>query len=211
MDAETRARAFEPFFTTKEPGRGTGLGLSTAFGIVTQSGGTVRVESEPGQGTTFTVLLPHVGEAAPVAEAARDGAEPLPAVGETVLLVEDETAVRRTARRVLERHGYHVLEARHGADALLVWEERAGAVDVVLTDLRMPELGGGELLQRLRAHRPTLPAVLMSGYVHETLDRTLAGDTPVQTLDKPFTTAELLSAVRGALDGARATPRRSDS
>lgn len=206
MDAETRARAFEPFFTTKEPGRGTGLGLSTAFGIVTQSGGAMRVESAPGEGATFTVLLPRVSEPAPAPEGARSGAVAPKAVGETVLLVEDETAVRRTARRVLERNGYQVLEARHGADALLLWEERDGAVDVVLTDLRMPELGGGELLQQLRARRPTLPAVLMSGYVQEPMEGVLAGGVPVQTLDKPFTPAELLSAVREALDGTPADP-----
>lgn len=203
MDAATRVRVFEPFFTTKEPGRGTGLGLSTAFGIVAQSGGTIRVESAPGTGTTFAVLLPRAGDLAPAAEAARGTTDAPAAVGETVLLVEDETAVRRTARRVLERHGYHVLEARHGADALLVWDERGGAVDVVLTDLRMPELGGGELLRQLRARRPTLPAVLMSGYVQEPAAGEATAGPPVRTLDKPFTPVQLLDAVRGALDGGR--------
>ncbi|GJG86326.1 hypothetical protein tb265_15070 [Gemmatimonadetes bacterium T265] len=200
MDAETRARAFEPFFTTKEPGRGTGLGLSTAFGIVTQSGGTVQVESTPGEGATFTVLLPSAGDATPAADLARGAAGAPAAVGKTVLLVEDETAVRHTARRVLERHGYRVLEARHGADALLLWDERAGAVDVVLTDLRMPELGGYELLKQLRARSPALPAVVMSGYVHEPEAPDAAPGPSVRTLDKPFSPAQLLDAVRGALE-----------
>jgi len=161
----------------------------------------MRVESAPGAGTTFAVLLPSAGDVAPAAEAARGGTEMPAAVGETVLLVEDEMAVRRTARRVLERHGYRVLEARHGADALLVWDECDGAVDVVLTDLRMPELGGGELLRHLRARRPTLPAVLMSGYVQEPAVGEATAGPPVRTLDKPFTPAQLLDAVRGALEG----------
>ncbi len=203
MDAETRARVFEPFFTTKEPGRGTGLGLSTAFGIAAQSGGTMRVESAPGHGATFSLLLPAAGDAAPAAESAAGPAAPR-AVGETVLLVEDETVVRRTARRVLERHGYQVIEARHGADALLVWDERGGAVDVVVSDLRMPELGGCELVQRLRARCPTLPAVLMSGYVQEPPAGEARAGPRVWTLDKPFTSAQLLDAVRSALDGRAA-------
>ena len=198
MDAETRARAFEPFFTTKEPGRGTGLGLSTAFGIAAQSGGTLHVESAPGEGATFSLLLPSAGEAAPAAEPARATADAQRSAGETVLLVEDESAVRLTARRVLERHGYRVIEARHGADALLMWDERGGVVDVVLTDLRMPEMGGGELLTELRRRRPNLPAVLMSGYVQAPLQG--AAGPPVPTLDKPFTPEQLLQAVRGALD-----------
>ena len=199
MDAATRSRAFEPFFTTKAPGRGTGLGLATAFGIAAQSGGTMCVESAPGEGATFALLLPSAGEVAPAAEAARGSAAP-PSVGETVLLVEDEIAVRNTARRVLERHGYHVLEARHGADALMLWDERDGTIDVVLTDLRMPEMGGGELLTQLRARRPTLPAVLMSGYVQAPLPADRVPGPPVRTLDKPFTPEQLLQAVRRALD-----------
>ncbi|HEY0780521.1 MAG TPA: PAS domain-containing protein [Gemmatirosa sp.] len=215
MDAATRARVFEPFFTTKEPGRGTGLGLSTAFGIAAQSGGTISVESAPGHGTTFSLLLPSAGDVAPDADAARTGAAARRSGGETVLLVEDETAVRRTARRVLERHGYQVVEARHGADALLLWEERGGAVDVLLTDQRMPELDGSELLKRLRERCPTLPAVVMSGYVEEAVAGEAVEGPPVSTLDKPFTTAQLLEAVRGALDtagppppAAAVTPRR---
>ncbi len=208
MDAATRAHVFEPFFTTKEPGRGTGLGLSTAFGIAAQSGGTILVESTPGLGTTFAVLLPSAGDVAPAADPARGGTASERAGGETVLLVEDENAVRRTARRVLERHGYRVFEARHGADALLVWDERGGDVDVVLTDQRMPELGGRELVKRLRERCPELPAVIMSGYVEEPVGGAAATGPPVRTLDKPFTPAQLLDAVRGALDARAVTPRR---
>ena len=211
LDSATRVRVFEPFFTTKEPGRGTGLGLSTAFGIAAQSGGTLHVESAPGQGATFSVLLPSAGEVAPTPDTVRGAANVTAVGGEMILLVEDETAVRRMARRVLERHGYRVLEARHGGDALLVWDESGAVVDLVLTDLRMPEMGGGELIRRLREQHPTLPAVMMSGYVEEPSGGEMAAGAPVRTLDKPFTAAQLLDAVRGALDAAAVTPRRSNS
>ncbi len=191
MEAATRARVFEPFFTTKPVGEGTGLGLATVFGIVAQSGGTVQVESEPGRGTTFTVLLPAVdeaGDAAPPPDAPR-GAE-------TVLLVEDDAGVRGVARRMLERHGYTVVEAEHGVDALGQIEHRGGAVDLVLTDVRMPGLDGRELARRLRAERPSLPVVLMSGYPSES-----ATAADLRFLAKPFTAGALLHTVRDALDG----------
>ena len=195
MDAATRARVFEPFFTTKPPGQGTGLGLSTAYGIAEQSGGTMLADGAPGEGATFTVLLPSAARERPTADperptVARRGG----AAGQagTVLLVEDEAAVRRMTRRLLERPGYRVLEARHGAAALLVGEAHGGAVDVLVTDLRMPEMGGPELIGRLRARRPGLPTVLMSGYVREIA--TDAGKE-VRALDKPFTPEELLGAV----------------
>ena len=194
LDAATRARVFEPFFTTKPPGQGTGLGLSTAYGIAAQSGGTMLAEGAPGEGATFTLLLPAAsggGRRSPEAERASPGAAAGASAG-TVLLVEDEAAVRRIARRLLERHGFRVLEARHGADALLTWDEHRGAVDVLGTDLRMPEMGGPELIERLRARRPDLPVVLMSGYVRE--NGAGAGQA-VRALDKPFTPEELLGAV----------------
>ena len=190
MDAATRARAFEPFFTTKPIGEGTGLGLATVFGIVAQSGGTVQVESEPGRGTTFTVLLPAVDEeddAAPAPDAPR-GAE-------TVLVVEDDASVRGVARRMLERHGYTVFEAEHGVDALGQIEHRGDEVDLVLTDVRMPGLDGRELARRLRAARPSLPVVLMSGYPSES-----ATAADLRFLAKPFTAGALLHTVRDALD-----------
>jgi two-component system, cell cycle sensor histidine kinase and response regulator CckA len=199
MDEATRARAFEPFFTTKAPGVGTGIGLATVLGIVEQSGGTVDVETAPGAGATFTVRLPLVDGAV---DDTVLGAAPPPSGTETVLLVEDETVVRDTAARILERHGYRVLTARHGDDALLLWRAHAPEIELLVTDLRMPERGGQSLLGALRAERPSLPAVVMSGYA--------SGRTPGERellgrevfLAKPFTLESLLLQVRAALDGA---------
>ncbi len=198
MDVPTQARIFEPFFTTKELGKGTGLGLSTVYGIVDQSGGHVTVESAPGQGATFTIFLPrHAGpdSAAPARD--RRG---LPGGNETLLLVEDEAAVRTSARRLLERHGYTVLEARHGGDALRLAEESGRTVDLVLTDLVMPEMGGRELAERLRAHQPGLKVLFMSGYTEKAL--TPDGIMPPHTglVEKPFTVEQLMRRLREVLD-----------
>ena len=197
MSPEVRDHVFEPFFTTKAPGVGTGLGLAMVYGIVTQSDGTVHVESTPGGGSEFSLLLPRAESSAQPATA---GAPRPVLVGgnERILLVEDEAAVRGVARRILERAGYTVLEARHGADALLVWREHAGAVDLLLTDVRMPEMGGLELVAALRAERPTLPVVVMSGYS----DVGAPGNTE-WFLEKPFSREALLRCVRKALDGER--------
>ena len=194
------ARIFEPFFTTKEPGRGTGLGLSTVYGIVQQSGGHVTVSSAPGKGATFTVLLPrHLGgEPAPSSKVDR---RRLPGGTETLLLVEDEAAVRSSARRLLERHGYSVLEARHGADALRIVEESGRPIDLVVTDLVMPEMGGKELAERLRAHRPGLKVLFMSGYTEKAI--ATGGIMPPNTgfVEKPFTVEQLMRRLREILDG----------
>jgi CheY-like chemotaxis protein len=215
MDAAARAHAFEPFFTTKAVGAGTGLGLATVFGIVRQAGGALRLDSAPGQGTTVTVLLPAApdGQAAdprgtPPGGTPRAGAADGDAPGTlaTVLLVEDEAPVRATARRMLERHGYRVLEARHGADALLLWREHAAAVDVAVTDLRMPELGGRDLVTRLRAERPGLPVVFMSGYADQVERAPVpGGDRRARQalVEKPFTAEALLAAVARVLRADR--------
>jgi len=191
MDATTRTHMFEPFFTTKAVGAGTGLGLATVYGIVVQSLGAVHVDSAPNAGTTFTVLLPHRGGEAPAAE--HDGTAAVPRGRGTVLVVEDEAAVRITTRRVLERHGYGVLEARHGADALLVWREHGEGVVCCVTDLRMPEMGGRELVAQLRADRPDLPVVYVSGYS----DRVAHDEVGPRDefVEKPFTAEALLAAV----------------
>jgi len=200
MSAATVERIFEPFFTTKPEGQGTGLGLATVFGIVTQSGGAIDVASTPNVGTVFTVFLPMVDT--PL-EDVQVGAPPLPVGTETVLLVEDERVVREMAVRILERHGYRVVAARHGADAQLAWEERGGAIDVVVTDLRMPTMGGIALVRWLRAQRPTLPLVIMSGYAKAGDDTEAALLEREVFLEKPFTTETLLVRVRDAINRAR--------
>jgi two-component system cell cycle sensor histidine kinase/response regulator CckA len=199
IDPAHHARVFEPFFTTKEPGKGTGLGLSTVYGIIQQSGGHVTVESAPGEGATFTVLLPrHLG--GEPATASKVDRRRLPGGTETLLLVEDEAAVRSSARRLLERQGYTVLEARHGGDALRIVEESGRQIDLVVTDLVMPEMGGKELAERLRAHRPGLKVLFMSGYTEKVI--AAGGIMPPNTgfVEKPFTVEQLMRRLREILD-----------
>jgi two-component system, cell cycle sensor histidine kinase and response regulator CckA len=199
IELANHARIFEPFFTTKDPGKGTGLGLSTAYGIVQQSGGHITVDSAPSRGATFTVFLPrHIGsEPASVSKVDR---RRLPGGTETLLLVEDEAAVRSSARRLLERQGYEVLEARHGADALRIVEESGRPIDLVVTDLVMPEMGGKELAERLRAHRPGLKVLFMSGYTEKAI--AASGVMPPNTgfVEKPFTVEQLMRRLREILD-----------
>jgi PAS domain S-box-containing protein len=198
MDVPTQARIFEPFFTTKDAGKGTGLGLSTVYGIVEQSGGHIAVESAPGQGATFTIFLPrHAGAVAPAGQPDRRG---LPGGAETLLLVEDEASVRSSARRLLERHGYSVIEARHGADALRIVEEGGHPIDLVITDLVMPEMGGRELVERLHARQPGLKVLFMSGYSERAV--AWGGVMPPGTgfVEKPFTVEQLTRRTREILD-----------
>jgi len=195
MDDATKARLFEPFFTTKPLGRGTGLGLAVVHGIVAQSEGAVHVESACGVGSCFHVFLPRVGTEAP---RRAGGAVAAPAASGTILLVEDETAVRRTTRRALERAGYRVIEAKHGADALLAWREHGAAtVDALVTDARMPGMSGVDLAACLRGERPDLPVLLVSGYAADTLRSSDGQALPadVRYLEKPFESTELLAVV----------------
>ena len=199
IDPVNHARIFEPFFTTKEPGKGTGLGLSTVYGIVQQSGGHISVDSALGRGATFTALLPrHLG-GEPLTTSKLDRRR-LPGGTETLLLVEDEAAVRSSARRLLERQGYTVLEARHGADALRIVEESGRQIDLVVTDLVMPEMGGRELAERLRTHRPRLKVLFMSGYTEKAI--AAGGVMPPNTgfVEKPFTVEQLMRRLREILD-----------
>lgn len=198
MDAETQARIFEPFFTTKAKGKGTGLGLSTVYGIVKQSGGSIWVTSEPGAGTTFKVYLPRVTEIA--AEGApRPAAVPRPLETRTVLVVEDETAIRSLTRRILERDGFHVLDAPNGREAEKVVSGNPEKIDVLLTDLVMPDMGGTELATRLLAKRPDLRVVLMSGYTDDAVVRNGLAESGRAFLQKPFTPASLLQKIRDVL------------
>ena len=201
MDAATRIRAFEPFFTTKPVGEGTGLGLSTAYGIVKQSGGYIWLYSEPGQGTSVKVYLPKVSD--PVGRPSRPVSAPR-SHGETILVVEDEESVRTLTRRTLEEAGYEVLEAANGRTGLeLILTAK---IDLVLCDVILPEMSGHELGRRIAAVRPELPILYMSGYPGlEVVERGLiAHDAPF--IEKPFTAGGLANAIRGLLDtdGAKA-------
>jgi len=201
MDQATQARIFEPFFTTKPEGRGTGLGLSTVFGIVRQSGGFIVVESERGKGATFRISLPLASEAdvpaiAPfVHSVVGDG-------GATLLVVEDDERVRKLTCSILTRKGYEVLEAQSGGDALVICERHAGTIDLVITDVIMPLMRGDELVPRLTKLRPELRAVYMSGYVGA--NGTAALPSAAGFLQKPFTPDLLLRTVRSALAGGGA-------
>jgi CheY-like chemotaxis protein len=195
MDAVTRARAFEPFFTTKPVGDGTGLGLSTAYGIVKQSGGYIWLYSEPGQGTSVKVYLPKVTE--PLSRPSQL-VKPPRGRGETILVVEDEEAVRTLACRTLQDAGYQVLEAANGRDGLQV--AVAAGVDLILCDVVLPEMSGHELGRRLAAIRPDVPILYMSGYPGlEVVERGLiTHDAPF--IEKPFTADGLASSVRRLLN-----------
>jgi len=199
MDKETQSRIFEPFFTTREPGKGTGLGLSTVYGIVKQSGGYVWVYSEPGLGTTFKIYLPRVEEALLEVEPAAALAQP-PAGTETILLVEDEPAVRALAARLLRSVGYTVVEARNGAQALEVCKQQDRAVDLLVTDVVMPQMGGPELAERLTPLHPEMKVLFMSGYTDDAVLRHGLLESGAAFLQKPFTRNALAAKVREVLD-----------
>jgi PAS domain S-box-containing protein len=198
MDAQTLARAFEPFFTTKEAGKGTGLGLSTVHGIVTQSGGVIEADSRPGRGTTVRVRLP-VSELGDGASAAGPSGpaqvQPVPA---TVLLVEDEAPVRSITRRALTRVGYRVIEAHDGVDALELLDRGDAVIDVVLTDLTMPRMGGLQMVDEVRKRGLEPAIVFMSGYAEEEVIGKASLEVGRHFLHKPFTIDQLVSAVAAA-------------
>jgi two-component system cell cycle sensor histidine kinase/response regulator CckA len=200
MDDETRTRIFEPFFTTKDRGQGTGLGLATVYGVVKQSGGHISVESEPGQGTTFRIYLPSVDE--PVAEA-KEGMAPVPAAeeaSETILLVEDEEIVRQLVRDTLRASGYQVVEASDGAEALQICERRRDPIDIVVTDVVMPNMTGPELVERLSAENDGLRVLYVSGYTDGQIAQRSTSGPGRDLLLKPFTPRILAAKVRELLD-----------
>jgi two-component system cell cycle sensor histidine kinase/response regulator CckA len=205
MTPEVMEKIFEPFFSTKEVGRGTGLGLSTVYGIVKQTGGYIFAESEPGSGTVMRVYLPRYVEAAAEAEpekAERRPEKPKDLTGRgTVLLVEDEDAVRSFAARALGQRGYNVLQATTGVEALAVFANHQGEVDLVVSDVVMPEMDGPTLFEKLRRERPDLKVIFISGYAEDAFRRHLAENEDFMFLQKPFDLKELAAAVKAALQG----------
>jgi two-component system, cell cycle sensor histidine kinase and response regulator CckA len=206
MDAATRERIFEPFFTTKPAGEGTGLGLATAYGVVQQHGGSITVQSAPRAGSTFDVLLP----------AARTPTGSTPVVpfpapheegSETILLVEDDAAVRRVAERFLRRQGYDLLVAASGSDALELVERSGKSVDLLFTDVMMPGMNGFELASRLRVVQPKMQVMFVSGYTGDYLE-TQAGELPDGThfVYKPFEPASTARMIRAILDQRAGSP-----
>jgi len=200
MNQEIQEHIFEPFFTTKEVGKGTGLGLSTCFGIVTQAGGHMVVDSGPGTGTTMRVFLPPAaGEALPRAEqkVARD----MPGGTETILFVEDETKLLQAVSKALRTLGYRVIEAGNGAQALELWHANAGRIDLLLTDEVMPYMAGSELFRRLRKFDPELKVIFVSGYLHETSETPSDVLSGAVIVNKPFPLQTIADTIRQVLDG----------
>jgi two-component system CheB/CheR fusion protein len=199
IDADVQAHIFEPFFTTKEIGKGTGLGLATVLGVVEQTGGFIRCNSQPGEGTTFTVFLPAVVGIGKTESTPAGGLAAAPKGAENILLVEDEDGVRRLARNVLEASGYVVYEARNGREGLALFETHDGPIDLLLTDVVMPELGGRELAEKAAKLRPGLRVLFMSGHTADVVLREgVQQGTPF--LQKPFRPSGLASKVREVLD-----------
>ena len=202
MDTETQSRIFEPFFTTKEKGKGTGLGLSTVYGIASQNGGHIRIDSEPGRGSTFEIYLPRVEKEHEKAET-KHGAEAAPGGSETVLVVEDEQTLREMICQFLTFKGYNVLQASKGEDALRLCREHQGRIDLLLTDVVMPEMPGPELAGAILKFHPKVRVIYMSGYADRAIEK------HVMFLQKPFALEQLAGKVRDALSQPAAVAAKS--
>jgi nitrogen-specific signal transduction histidine kinase/CheY-like chemotaxis protein len=197
MDKKTRERIFEPFFTTKEVGKGTGLGLSMAYGAISKHDGYITVYSEPGQGTTFKIFLPIVE--VQQRSNLNAGEESLPAGSETVLLVEDDEAIRCMTKQLLENYGYHVLVAVDGEDAVSIFRDNQESIQLILTDVVMPRKNGREAFEEICAIKPGVPAIFMSGYSADVMTHKGGFDDTVNYLSKPLKPATLLRAMRDLL------------
>jgi CheY-like chemotaxis protein len=200
MDADTRSRIFDPFFTTKPVGRGTGLGLATIFGIVSQHEGWIDVLSKPGKGSGFRVYLPLV-DAVPQIPSDAAASVRVPGGDETILLIDDEETIRDLGRDILEGRGYRVLVAADGEEAYGLFSEWHAEIDLVLLDLAMPRLSGHELLPRLKALSPMIPVIASSGFSPEEETRSLLENGVAAFVEKPYHAFDLLRAVRRVIDG----------
>jgi two-component system, cell cycle sensor histidine kinase and response regulator CckA len=200
MDQQTLSRIFEPFFSTKEVGKGTGLGLAMVYGIVKQHQGWIEVASRVGNGTTFKIFLPAVAKAGDSAPAQNDGTGIVRGGRETVLLVEDEPVLREMVREVLTQYRYTVLEASCGAEALRIWDEHDGKIDLLLTDMVMPEgMTGRDLASQLKKRKPALKVIYSSGYSSEIMGKDF-GQNDTAFLAKPYLPPQLAQKVRECLD-----------
>jgi CheY-like chemotaxis protein len=200
MSSETLQRAFDPFFTTKPAGRGTGLGLATVYGIIQQAGGRSQIYSEPGIGTTMTVLLPATEQTG--ASVGQPAESPARRCEETILLVEDEDALREVTHRILIAAGYNVLVAINGVDALRVAEAHDAPIDMLLSDVVMPQMNGPLLAERLLAQRPSIRVLLMSGFAQPILDSGGHLGAGIALIEKPFAGPALLAKVAQILEHA---------
>jgi CheY-like chemotaxis protein len=203
MDAATRARIFEPFFTTKDVGKGTGMGLATVYGIVQQTGGYIAVESDPGRGATFYVYFQRTEGALPAEEGQGVSSE-LALGSETILVVEDQDGLRTLMCEILRRNGYTVLPAENGCEALLLAAGHTGPIDLMITDLVMPKMGGREVAEQLPVSHPETKVLYMSGYVDDINELLALGHA---FIDKPFSPDDLLRKVRGVFDQKSEWPR----
>jgi len=202
MPPEVIEHVFEPFFTTKEEGAGTGLGLPTVYGIVTQADGHIRISSEPGIGTTFTIMLPVTAEVpAPPAPEVPEAPSQRTPKGETVLVVEDEAALREVTRRILTRNGYQVISAASGPEAIAIAAGHPGEIHLLVTDVVMPHMLGKEVAEKMRAVKPGIEVLYMSGYARPVLATQGRLDPNVALVEKPFSEADLLAMAGQVLDG----------
>jgi PAS domain S-box-containing protein len=208
MDAEIMVHLFEPFYTSKETGKGTGLGLSTVYGIVKQSGGEIVVESEPGRGAIFNIYLPRITDLTQRTPATQ-GERSVRAGTETILLVEDEIGVRQLVREMLHRLGYKIHEASSGADAVRIFAQHQNTIDLLLTDVIMPQMSGRDLAERLKALQSSLKVLYISGYTDDMLAHHGVLESNVYLLQKPFAPDELAKKLREVLDAP--TVRRADA
>jgi CheY-like chemotaxis protein len=200
MDDYTQSRIFEPFFTTKDKDKGTGLGLSTVYGIIKQFGGSIWVESEPGRGSAFTIYLPR-SVAPGVAVSVATGNRTRPVGTETILVVEDEESIRILARRILSAAGYTVLIAENGKEALRASEQYDGDIDLLLTDVVMPGMGGQTLAERLSIVRPGIKVLYMSGYAENPVIHHGVLDSKTNFIGKPFAPEDITRKIREVLEG----------